>query len=92
MGRLPGDTRCLFWGVRMRSFYTIGHSSHTPEHFIGLLQRYGIKVLVDTRSAPYSRYSPQFDREALRQSMVAVGVKYLFLGDVVGGRPRRGVL
>ena len=32
---------------KMRQIYSIGHSSHTPEHFIELLQRDGIKVLVD---------------------------------------------
>jgi uncharacterized protein (DUF488 family) len=72
----------------MRTFYTIGHSSHTAERFVELLRLYAIEVLVDTRSAPYSRYTPQFDREALRASVVAAGVKYLWLGDVVGGRPK----
>jgi len=72
----------------MRQLFTIGHSSHTPEHFIGLLQQHRIEVLVDTRSAPYSRYSPQFDREALRDAVIAAGIKYLYLGDVVGGRPK----
>jgi uncharacterized protein (DUF488 family) len=72
----------------MRQIYTIGHSSHTSEHFIDLLRQHRVEVLVDTRSAPYSRYSPQFDREALRDSVIAAGMKYLFLGDVVGGRPK----
>jgi uncharacterized protein (DUF488 family) len=72
----------------MRELYTIGHSSHSAEHFIRLLRQAGIDVVVDTRSAPYSRYSPQFDRESLRDSITAAGIKYLFLGDVVGGRPK----
>ena len=72
----------------MRTFSTIGHSSHTAEHFLGLLQQHRIEVLVDTRSAPYSRYSPHFDRDELRDSVTAAGMKYLYLGDVVGGRPR----
>jgi uncharacterized protein (DUF488 family) len=72
----------------LRTFHTIGHSSHTAEHFLGLLQQHRIEVLVDTRSAPYSRYSPHFDRETLRDSVTAAGMKYLFLGDVVGGRPK----
>jgi uncharacterized protein (DUF488 family) len=72
----------------LRTFYTIGHSSHPAEHFVELLQQHRIEVLVDTRSAPYSRYSPQFDREALRELVTAAGIKYLYLGDVIGGRPR----
>ncbi len=72
----------------MPQIYTIGHSSHSAEHFVELLGQHGIEVLVDTRSAPYSRYSPQFDRESLRESIAAAGMKYLFLGDRIGGRPR----
>jgi len=72
----------------MLTFYTIGHSSHTPEHFVGLLRQQRIQVVADTRSAPYSRYTPQFDREALRDLLAGAGVKYLYLGDAVGGRPK----
>ena len=72
----------------MRTLYTIGHSSHIAEHFIALLQQHRIEVLVDTRSAPYSHYTPHFDRETLRDAVVAAGMKYLYLGDVVGGRPK----
>jgi uncharacterized protein (DUF488 family) len=72
----------------MPQIYTIGHSSHAAEHFVGLLRQHRVEVLVDTRSAPYSRYSPQFDREALRELVSAAGIKYLYLGDVIGGRPK----
>jgi uncharacterized protein (DUF488 family) len=72
----------------MPHIYTIGHSSHSAEHLTALLQQHRIEVLVDTRSAPYSRYSPQFDREALRDCVAAATIKYLYLGDAVGGRPR----
>jgi uncharacterized protein (DUF488 family) len=75
-------------GNELRTFYTIGHSSHPSEHFVQLLKQHRIEVLVDTRSAPYSRYSPQFDRESLRDLVTAAGTKYLYLGDVIGGRPR----
>jgi len=75
-------------GDELRTIHTIGHSSHTAEHFLDLLQQHRIEVLVDTRSAPYSRYTPHFDREALRDSVVAGGIKYLYLGEVLGGRPK----
>jgi uncharacterized protein (DUF488 family) len=72
----------------MTTVYTIGHSSHTAERFTELLRLQGIEVLVDTRSSPYSRFAPQFDREALKELVATLGVRYLYLGDVVGGRPR----
>ncbi len=53
-----------------------------------LLRQHGVQVLVDTRSSPYSRYSPQFDRETLNEAVTVAGVKYLWMGDAVGGRPR----
>jgi uncharacterized protein (DUF488 family) len=72
----------------MRMLHTIGHSSHPPEHFVGLLRQHGIQVVADTRSTPYSRYTPQFDRESLGDMLASAGVKYLYLGGAVGGRPR----
>jgi uncharacterized protein (DUF488 family) len=72
----------------MRSFYTIGHSSHPADHFFKLLSANGIEVLVDTRSYPYSKRVPHFDREALRDSVGQAGARYLYLGDVIGGRPK----
>jgi uncharacterized protein (DUF488 family) len=72
----------------MATVYTVGHSSHTAERFVELLRQHGVQVLVDTRSSPYSRYSPQFDREALKETVVAADMKYLWMGNAVGGRPR----
>lgn len=39
------------------------------------------------RSAPYSRFSPQFNREALKASIESSGVRYVYAGDYLGGRP-----
>src|ERR1700679_3648212 len=71
----------------MSTVYTVGHSAHSYEEFAALLASQGIEVVVDTRSAPYSRFAPQFDREILQRSLVQSGVKYLFLGGELGGRP-----
>ena len=67
--------------------YTIGHSNAEIEAFIALLQRYEIELLVDTRSQPYSRYTPQFNRETLKASLNSAGIAYAFMGDTLGGRP-----
>jgi len=72
----------------MGTVYTIGHSSHSFEAFAGLLAGHDIEVVVDTRSSPYSKFAPQFDRAALQRDLPASAVKYLFLGDQLGGRPR----
>ncbi len=73
----------------MRSFYTIGHSSHSLAHVVGLLQANEIEVLVDTRSYPYSKWVPHFGRENLKAAVEAVTIRYLYMGDVLGGRPKQ---
>jgi uncharacterized protein (DUF488 family) len=73
--------------LAMSIVYTIGHSAHRLETVNGLLLGHGIQVVVDTRSTPYSRFAPQFDREALQRGLNAAGIRYLFLGRELGGRP-----
>jgi uncharacterized protein (DUF488 family) len=72
----------------MGTIYTIGHSTHAAERFVELVRQHGVQVVVDTRSSPYSRYSPQFDREALKETVITAGLRYLWMGDAVGGRPK----
>jgi len=67
--------------------YTVGHSNRTLDEFIALLTRHEIEVLVDVRSQPYSRYTPQFNGASLKETAPAASVKYLFLGKELGGRP-----
>jgi uncharacterized protein (DUF488 family) len=48
---------------------TIGHSTHTLEEFIHLLQVHGAACVVDVRTVPRSRHSPQFNQDSLPQSL-----------------------
>jgi uncharacterized protein (DUF488 family) len=68
--------------------YTVGHSNHAIEHFLGLLQAQGITLLADVRSTPYSRFNPQFRRDALLTALQKVGIEYLFLGEELGARSK----
>ncbi len=67
--------------------YSIGHSKHEAEAFIALLRRHGVITLADVRSQPYSRRTPQANRETLAQALQAAGLTYVFMGDSLGGRP-----
>lgn len=67
--------------------YTIGYGSRTLEEFIAVLRQYQIAYLVDVRSAPYSRYKPEYSKEALAQTLQAQGIRYVYLGDALGGLP-----
>ncbi len=67
--------------------YTVGHSNRTLDEFIALIKQHEIEVLVDVRSQPYSRYTPHFNGASLKETAPTAGVKYLFLGKELGGRP-----
>ncbi len=71
----------------MSSFFTIGHSNHSAEEWLALLKQHQIDVVADTRSSPYSKYVPQFDKELMQRSLEEAGIRYLFLGAELGGRP-----
>lgn len=70
------------------TIYTIGHSDHDVEELIALLESQGVDVLVDVRSQPYSRWVPQFNRESLEAAVTGTGLRYVWQGDTLGGRPR----
>ena len=65
---------------------TIGHSTHSLEAFLALLQKHGVTAIADVRSAPFSRFNPQFNKDAFERSLKAVGIKYVFLGRELGAR------
>ena len=71
-----------------RKIFTIGHSTHPAERFIRLLDAHGIEVLCDVRRFPASRRNPQFNRDALSQSLEAAGIAYESFADELGGRRR----
>jgi uncharacterized protein (DUF488 family) len=45
--------------------YTVGHSTHSLDDFVGLLRAYGIKQLLDVRTIPRSHHNPQFNYDTL---------------------------
>jgi uncharacterized protein (DUF488 family) len=74
----------------MSRLFSIGHSNHVFERFLDLLRQHRIEVLVDARSHPYSRYAPHFDTASLKEAVTKAGIKYLYLGKELGGRPEGG--
>jgi uncharacterized protein (DUF488 family) len=78
-----GDNRTV---PSPREIYTVGHSTHPAERFVDLVRRHGVEVVCDVRRYPGSRRNPQFNTEALRESLAAAGVSYEPFGDELGGR------
>ena len=79
----------MSWGDQARalSVLTIGHSRHPLDKFLGLLRQHEADILVDVRSQPFSRFSPHFSRKALEHAVTGASIRYLFMGDALGGRP-----
>jgi uncharacterized protein (DUF488 family) len=67
--------------------FTVGHSSLDFEPFVGLLAVRRVDLLVDVRSRPHSSRFPQFSMPGLEHLLKAQGLRYLFLGEELGGRP-----
>ena len=68
--------------------YTIGHSAHPIEKFIGLLKAHQIETLVDVRSVPASRWHPQYNKATLDKALAKNQIDYVFAGQQLGGRPK----
>jgi uncharacterized protein (DUF488 family) len=66
--------------------FTIGHSNHSLDAFVALLEQHGISALADVRSAPYSRFNPQFNKPALERALKKHNIRYVFLGRELGAR------
>ena len=78
MNRQAGDT-----------IFTIGHSTRTLAEFVSLLQQVDVTLLVDVRSIPRSRTTPQFNGDTLPDSLAANGIGYWHLRTLGGRRHHR---
>jgi len=72
------------------TLFSVGHGTRPIDAFLALLSDAGAERLVDVRTAPGSRRNPQFGRDALRGSLEAADVSYVWRGEDLGGfrKPR----
>ncbi len=71
----------------MNSIWTIGHSNHSLEKFLQILEGHNIQIVMDVRRFPASRKWPHFNADALGKSLPAGGIAYAGLPEL-GGRRR----
>lgn len=69
-----------------KEIFTLGHSTHSIEEFISLLKTYKIQMVVDIRTIPKSRHNPQFNQEALKDSLKENKIGYRHLKELGGLR------
>jgi len=70
----------------MNRVYSVGHSTRPILDFIGILEKYCIKALVDIRTVPRSRRYPQFNKDSLSASLKEMGITYVHLKELGGFR------
>ena len=69
------------------TIFSIGHGQKEIEEFLRELIFYHIQFLVDVRSTPYSKWSPQFNTGVIEHSLQQANIQYLYMGNQIGGRP-----
>ncbi len=70
------------------AFYTIGHSTHPLEDFVGMLREAEVTFVVDVRTVPRSRTNPQYNRETLPESLARFHIGYEHVAALGGLRGR----
>jgi uncharacterized protein (DUF488 family) len=73
----------------VQPIFTVGHSTRSAEDFIALLKAHRVDLLVDVRTVPRSRHNPQFNRDALPETLRPEGIDYLHLDELGGLRKAR---
>ncbi len=71
------------------TIFTIGHSTRTLTEFVALLRQVDVTLIVDVRSFPRSRAMPQFNADALPESLAEYGIGYQHLRALGGRRHHR---
>ncbi|MGE0268624.1 MAG: DUF488 family protein [Candidatus Omnitrophota bacterium] len=67
------------------SCFTVGHSNYSVDKLMRLLERHAVNCLADIRSAPYSKYVPQFNKDNISAELKKRNILYVYLGDKLGG-------
>lgn len=88
MEKAPAARPVADSGAAFHLLYTIGHSNLAADDLVRLLQQHNVTVLVDVRSAPYSRYVPHFNKTELEKLLPSARIDYRFAGDYLGGQPK----
>lgn len=68
---------------------TVGYGNRSFQEFVALVKDRGVTHVVDIRSIPYSNYQTEFRRENLPELLSPEGLRYVYMGDTLGGAVTR---
>jgi len=66
--------------------FTIGHSTHSIEEFVDILNAHGIEFVMDVRTIPKSRHNPQYNSDTLASALQERAIGYGHLPGLGGLR------
>jgi uncharacterized protein (DUF488 family) len=66
--------------------FTIGHGARPADELVEMLQNAAVQTLVDVRRYPGSRRHPQFNQQALANSLAPAGIAYRHALELGGRR------
>ncbi len=66
---------------------TVGYGQRSVTDVIELVRRHIVNFVIDVRTSPASKFQPEFNRESLQSRLQEAGIRYVFMGDSLGGRP-----
>jgi uncharacterized protein (DUF488 family) len=69
--------------------YTVGHSTRSLDELLQLLNREGVRHLIDVRAFPASRRYPHFAKDSLAKTLPAASIRYTHFPELGGRRKGR---
>jgi uncharacterized protein (DUF488 family) len=73
---------------RQRVICTVGHSTRSVVELVEILGSAAVACVVDVRSIPRSRATPQFNQDVLQDALQRSGLAYVHLAALGGRRGR----
>jgi uncharacterized protein (DUF488 family) len=75
--------------MRAMTLWTVGHSTRSLDELVELLRAHAIDTVVDVRTVPRSRRHPQFEKDALTESLPQAAIAYTHMPGLGGLRKPR---
>lgn len=68
--------------------FSIGYGTQSKIEILEKLRIANVGYVIDVRSSPYSRFQPDFSRDEFSSTLGLTGIRYVFMGNELGGRPK----
>jgi len=69
-----------------KKLWTIGHSTHSLDEFVAMLQSFNVECVMDIRRFPSSKKFPHFNKDNLEKSIPEHNIQYIHFEELGGRR------